>query len=141
MPLTGFASIAVLSCLSNTGQISDETPEFTSVEDTGIPALQRQCHTLTLPGREDDAKKATSGLKTRVVSLHTFYKNAPNVAEADRESLRAQWESIIFEGSWEDEEYFKDSDLLSPDEALWEQKGVVWRLIKVSSAQCRIFIC
>lgn len=113
-------------------KVRGEPLEFTSVDDTGIPALQEWCHALTLPVREEDARKAMSELDAFAVSLRTYVAGAPTVAEAERQSLRAEWESVMIDGFWGDEEYVSGGDLLSANECMWLRKGVVWRLIDVS---------
>lgn len=112
----------------------NETLEFASIEDTGIAALQEWCHTLTLPVREEDARKAMEDLRAFATTLRTYIAGAPQVAEAERKSLRVKWESTMYRGSWGDEKYVKDGALLDASEQLWARKGIVWRLVDVSTS-------
>ncbi len=82
-----------------------------------------------------------SALRAQIVPVRTFVEDAPNVAEDDRELQRAKWESVMIEGSWGDKECAKENDLLDADKTLWEQTGVVWRLIEVHNGRRGVFIC
>lgn len=85
------------SCLMafHLGQVSgDGEPTcFSKVDDTGIPSLQQWCHTLTLASRQRGARQFSKQLKHFATSVKTYVQGIGEVTAADRESLRAQWES------------------------------------------------
>ncbi|KAI0079668.1 hypothetical protein K474DRAFT_1683062 [Panus rudis PR-1116 ss-1] len=75
---------------------------FTEVKDTGIPALQEWCHTLTISSRERAARNFLTHLKTFANSIRTYVQGIGDVTIADRESLRAKWESTLPEDDYDD---------------------------------------
>lgn len=85
-----------LRCL--TGQVKgDGKPScFTNVKDTGIPALQEWCHTLTIASRERSARTFLTHIKTFAHSVQSYVQGIGDVTAIDRESLRRQWESRGF---------------------------------------------
>ena len=68
---------------------------FSKVEDTGIPALQEWCHHLTVSSRERAARNFLMHLKTFTNSVRTYVQGIGDVTAADREALRAKWESDL----------------------------------------------
>ncbi|KIY51603.1 hypothetical protein FISHEDRAFT_11570, partial [Fistulina hepatica ATCC 64428] len=78
-----------------TGQVrGDGEPAcFTSVEDTGIPALQQWCHQLTTNARETCATRFRKQLEAFIKGVRSYVAGIGNVTAADREALRKQWES------------------------------------------------
>lgn len=68
---------------------------FHETDDTGIPALQEWCHHLTVSSRERAARNFFTHLKTFANSVKTYVEGAGDVTAADRESLRAKWESNL----------------------------------------------
>lgn len=68
---------------------------FTKTEDTGVPALQEWCHHLTVSSRERAARNFLTHLKTFANSVKTYVEGVGDVTAADRESLRAKWESNL----------------------------------------------
>ena len=80
-----------------TGQVKgDGDPScFTKADDTGIPALQTWCHQLTISSRERAARNFLTHLKTFANSVKTYVQGIGDVTVADREALRAKWESDL----------------------------------------------
>lgn len=70
-----------------------ESSCFTKVDDTGIPALQQWCHSLTVSSRERAARNFLTHLKTFTNSVRTYVQGIGDVTAADRESMREKWES------------------------------------------------
>ncbi|KAJ7095314.1 hypothetical protein B0H15DRAFT_881283 [Mycena belliarum] len=66
---------------------------FSNVHDTGIPALQQWCHSLTKSSRERAAKRFFEQLATFAIGIEQYVGGIGDVTPADREALRAQWES------------------------------------------------
>ncbi|KAH8084308.1 hypothetical protein BXZ70DRAFT_957636 [Cristinia sonorae] len=66
---------------------------FSDVNDTGIPQLQQWCHSLTFPSRERTATNFLARLRTFVASIQSYVQDVSDVTPADREALRARWES------------------------------------------------
>ncbi|OAX43900.1 hypothetical protein K503DRAFT_846915 [Rhizopogon vinicolor AM-OR11-026] len=66
---------------------------FSNPEDTGIPALQKWCHQLTISGRSRAAKQFHTHLKMFANSVQVFVDGIGDVTGADREALRDKWES------------------------------------------------
>jgi hypothetical protein len=77
---------------------------FSHVNDTGIPALQKWCHTLTGSSRERAARSFLTHLKTFANSVRQYVECAGEVTEADRSALKDKWESE-FEDTDADVEY------------------------------------
>ncbi|KAJ7700013.1 hypothetical protein B0H17DRAFT_274436 [Mycena rosella] len=66
---------------------------FSNVQDTGIPDLQKWCHSLTKSSRERAARNFLAQLATFATSVKQYVAGIGNVTAADRESLRSRWES------------------------------------------------
>ncbi|KAJ8086531.1 hypothetical protein PM082_005354 [Marasmius tenuissimus] len=66
---------------------------FSRAEDTGIPDLQKWCHTLTSTSRGRTARVFLHQLKTFSNSIVGYIRGIGEVTPADRDSLRQQWES------------------------------------------------
>ncbi|KAK1224421.1 hypothetical protein PQX77_012717 [Marasmius sp. AFHP31] len=66
---------------------------FSRAEDTGIPDLQKWCHTLTSTSRGRTARVFLHHLKTFSNSIVGYIRGIGEVTPADRDSLRQQWES------------------------------------------------
>lgn len=90
---------------SLTGQVKgDGDPScFCRVEDTGIPELQKWCHTLTVASRERAARNFLIHLKTFSNSVKSYVEGIGDVTVTDREAMRAKWESMQEDGD-EDED-------------------------------------
>jgi hypothetical protein len=91
-------SMAVgISRISLTGQVKgDGQPScFSDVEDTGIPGLQNWCHNLSIDAREQSAHNLLDCLRTFAKSIQTYVEGIGDVTNADRETLRRQWESSV----------------------------------------------
>lgn len=73
---------------------SDGPPTcFIDIEDTGIPALRRYCHSLALETRERAARHFISEMSTFVKTVQSFAHVAEATSAADQETLRRQWET------------------------------------------------
>lgn len=68
---------------------------FAKPDDTGIPALQEWCHHLTVASRERAARNFLTHLKTFANSVKTYVQGIGDITAADREALRAKWESDL----------------------------------------------
>ncbi|KAL0573914.1 hypothetical protein V5O48_008034 [Marasmius crinis-equi] len=66
---------------------------FSNTEDTGIPDLQKWCHTLTSTSRARTARVFLNQLRMFSNSIIGYIRGIGEVTPADRESLRKQWES------------------------------------------------
>lgn len=66
---------------------------FTNTEDTGIPALQRWCHQLTVASRERSARTFFAQLRVFITGVESYIQGITGVTVTDRESLRQRWES------------------------------------------------
>ncbi|KAJ6539274.1 hypothetical protein B0H19DRAFT_1178148 [Mycena capillaripes] len=66
---------------------------FSNVRDTGIPELQRWCHSLTKSSRERAAKTFLKHLGAFADDVKQYVAGIGEVTAADRESLREKWES------------------------------------------------
>ena len=66
---------------------------FTYTQDTGIPDLQQWCHSLTIKSREKAARNFRNQLRVFAMSIKSYIDSFGMVSEADRETLRAKWES------------------------------------------------
>lgn len=66
---------------------------FTKVEDTGVPELQKWCHTLTVSSRERAARNFLVHLKTFANSIKSYVSDNGDVTAADRLALREKFES------------------------------------------------
>ncbi|KAJ6599136.1 hypothetical protein DFH09DRAFT_1130225 [Mycena vulgaris] len=66
---------------------------FSNVQDTGIPDLQKWCHSLTKSSRERAARNFLAQLATFATGVNQYVAGIGDVTVADRESLRAMWES------------------------------------------------
>ncbi|KAF9263480.1 hypothetical protein L218DRAFT_979928 [Marasmius fiardii PR-910] len=66
---------------------------FSNTDDTGIPALQRWCHTLTASSRARTARVFLHQLQTFANSIIGYIRGIGEVTAADRETLRRRWES------------------------------------------------
>ncbi|KZT24461.1 hypothetical protein NEOLEDRAFT_1134832 [Neolentinus lepideus HHB14362 ss-1] len=66
---------------------------FSNVEDTGVPALQQWCHTLTISSRERAARNFLVHLKTFANAVRTYMEGIGEITETDRVALREKWES------------------------------------------------
>ncbi|KAJ7498992.1 hypothetical protein FB451DRAFT_1347396 [Mycena latifolia] len=66
---------------------------FSTVQDTSIPALQKWCHSLTKSSRERAARNFLAQLVTFATGVKQYVAGIGDVTAADRESLRAMWES------------------------------------------------
>ncbi|KAF9055172.1 hypothetical protein BDZ89DRAFT_1055778 [Hymenopellis radicata] len=104
-------NLPVFTCSSRdyvrlTGQVSgDGDPTcFSNVEDTGIPALQEWCHTLTLSARERSVKAFFKHLETFSASVQAYVEGIRGVTPADREALREKWETAEDNVSEDDDE-------------------------------------
>lgn len=77
------------------GQVKgDGSPAcFSNVEDTGIPGLQKWCHTLTFSSRQRSARNFFSQLQIFATSVQTYVRGIDGVTLADREALRKKWET------------------------------------------------
>ncbi|CAK5275569.1 unnamed protein product [Mycena citricolor] len=67
---------------------------FTNKEDTGIPAVQAWCHTLTRSGRDRAAKSYITQLSQFARDIQHYVEGITTVTASDRDSLREQWESV-----------------------------------------------
>ncbi|KAG7097036.1 hypothetical protein E1B28_004429 [Marasmius oreades] len=79
--------------LNNQVEGDGEPSCFSNTEDTGIPELQRWCHTLTVSSRSRTARVFFNQLKTFANSIGSYIRGIGEVTVADRETLRRQWES------------------------------------------------
>ncbi|KAJ7068199.1 hypothetical protein C8F01DRAFT_1117262 [Mycena amicta] len=70
---------------------------FVSVEDTGIPDVQRWVTSLTVSSRELAARNFLTQLGAFAVDIRSFASDNVSVTLADRAALRAKWESGIQE--------------------------------------------
>ncbi|QRW06436.1 GTPase SLIP-GC protein [Ceratobasidium sp. AG-Ba] len=68
---------------------------FVNVEDTGIPALQRWCHQLTVSARERSARSLINNLATFLRSIRAYMDDIEGVSVADRIALAEMWESNV----------------------------------------------
>ncbi|KAJ7667949.1 hypothetical protein DFH06DRAFT_1280748 [Mycena polygramma] len=66
---------------------------FNNVHDTGIPDLQLWCHSLTKSSRERAARNFMKQLGAFANDVKQYVAGIGEVTAADRESLRAKWES------------------------------------------------
>ncbi|KAL5487951.1 hypothetical protein ACEPAI_6059 [Sanghuangporus weigelae] len=66
---------------------------FSNIEDTGIPELQKWCHSLTIKSRERAARNFRNQLRVFTTSIKSYIDSFAMVSEADREALRQKWES------------------------------------------------
>ncbi|TFK55750.1 hypothetical protein OE88DRAFT_1804556 [Heliocybe sulcata] len=66
---------------------------FSNVEDTGVPAVQQWCHTLTISSRERAARNFLTHLKTFANAVRSYVEGIGEVTEIDRATLREKWES------------------------------------------------
>lgn len=91
---------------SLTGQVKgDGDPTcFSNVVDTGIPDLQKWCHSLTVSSRERAARNFLTQLKTFANSVKTYVQGIGEVTDLDREVLREKWESNLLDNEDEDDE-------------------------------------
>ncbi|TDL29353.1 hypothetical protein BD410DRAFT_18164 [Rickenella mellea] len=97
---------------------------FSNVDDTGIPALQNWCHTLTIRSRERSAKSFRSQLRTFVASVKNYLNGIGDVTEADRAALRDKWESDPSEDSDEDEDGAYNYGMADIDDVLYDLPGL-----------------
>lgn len=65
--------------------------------DTGIPALQKWCHQLTIASRERSARTFLTHIKTFAQSVQSYVQGIGDVTAIDRASLRQKWESRGFD--------------------------------------------
>ncbi|TEB25966.1 hypothetical protein FA13DRAFT_1777191 [Coprinellus micaceus] len=93
-------NLPVFTCSSRdflrlTNQTDDDkgTACFCNVEDTGIPALQKWCHRLTIASRERTARSFITRLLAFANSIQTYARGVGNVTAEDRAALRSKWES------------------------------------------------
>ena len=131
---------------------------FSNVKDTGIPDLQKWCHTLTISSRDRAARNFLAHLKTFATTVKTYVQGIGDVTIGERESLRDKWESGPMDDllgdmddQWDNVDPLQDpfgalaghlvDDLYNVDrkpvikrERRGPQVGVKRRLIKVSSA-------
>ncbi|KAI0069058.1 hypothetical protein BV25DRAFT_1817993 [Artomyces pyxidatus] len=75
---------------------------FSTIEDTGIPAMQAWCHSLTTSSRERAARNFLVHLKSFANSVKQYIEVAGDVTEADRATLKAKWESGYVDGGVND---------------------------------------
>lgn len=71
-----------------------ESTCFSSVDDTGVPALQQWCHSLTVSSRERSARSFLTNVKAFSNTVASFVADVGDVTVADRELLREKWESV-----------------------------------------------
>ncbi|KAI0049607.1 hypothetical protein FA95DRAFT_1556704 [Auriscalpium vulgare] len=83
---------------------------FSNVKDTGIPALQEWCHTLTISSRERAARNFHEHLKTFANSVKQYIEVARDVTEADRATLKGKWESGYIEDHDDEDDPMDDED-------------------------------
>lgn len=69
---------------------------FSNLEDTGVPALQKWCHQLTIASRERAARTFLTHVKAFAHSIQTYVEGNNEVTASDREHLRKKWESQTF---------------------------------------------
>lgn len=80
---------------------------FTNIVDTGIPELQKWCHSLTVSSRERATRAFLTHLKTFATSVKAYVEGIGDVTEMDRQTLREKWESSLLD---EDEDEDEDED-------------------------------
>lgn len=87
--------MSLLCCSFVPGQVKGdgETACFSNAKDTGIPALQKWCHQLTVSSRERAARNFLAHIKTFATSVQSYVQGIGDVTVIDRESLREKWES------------------------------------------------
>ncbi|KAG8698906.1 hypothetical protein FRC08_005636 [Ceratobasidium sp. 394] len=68
---------------------------FINVEDTGVPALQKWCHELTVSARERSARSLLNNLATFLRSVRAYVDDIEGVSVADRIALAEMWESNV----------------------------------------------
>ncbi|THH33781.1 hypothetical protein EUX98_g424 [Antrodiella citrinella] len=68
---------------------------FSNIEDTGVPELQKWCHSLTVSSRERAARNFLTHLKTFANSVRTYVQGIGDVTVVDREIMREKWESSM----------------------------------------------
>ncbi|KAK0468295.1 uncharacterized protein EV420DRAFT_1473993 [Desarmillaria tabescens] len=83
---------------------------FSNVDDTGIPALQKWCHALTLSSRERSARNFLAHLQTFSVSIQTYVNGISGVTATDREALRSKWQSTEVDLDQDDRFQLDDDD-------------------------------
>ncbi|KAH8118439.1 hypothetical protein DFH11DRAFT_1849817 [Phellopilus nigrolimitatus] len=88
---------------------------FSNVEETGVPELQKWCHTLTVKSRDRAAKSFRNHLRVFSTSVKSYVDSFGTVSEADRESLREKWETapepeLLTMDVEDDEDEDRDSD-------------------------------
>ncbi|KAI0320228.1 hypothetical protein OF83DRAFT_1215368 [Amylostereum chailletii] len=83
---------------------------FSNTEDTGIPALQSWCHSLTISSRERAARTFMTHLKTFANSVKQYIENAGEITESDRAALKEKWESGYIEDEYDDDDDEDDED-------------------------------
>lgn len=70
-----------------------EPTTFTNIDDTGIPELQRWCHTLTVASRQRAANQFLKHLEIFAKNVQNYVQGIGDVTAIDREELRQKWES------------------------------------------------
>ncbi|KAF5370055.1 hypothetical protein D9758_001123 [Tetrapyrgos nigripes] len=95
-------NLPVFTCSSRdyvrlTGQVKgDGSPTcFSDKESTGIPELQKWCHTLTFSSRARSANMFYTHLKAFANSIKTYVNGIGDVTAIDREELKQKWESNL----------------------------------------------
>ncbi|KAL5530325.1 hypothetical protein ACEPAF_6582 [Sanghuangporus sanghuang] len=88
---------------------------FSSIEDTGIPEIQKWCHSLTISSRERAARNFRNQLRVFATSIKSYIDSFAMVSEADKEALRQKWQSAHDEvlytmDEYEDDESDNESD-------------------------------
>ncbi|KAL5527490.1 hypothetical protein ACEPAG_6281 [Sanghuangporus baumii] len=92
---------------------------FSNVKDTGIPELQKWCHSLTINSRERAARNFRNQLRIFATSIKSYIFSFAMVSEADREALRQKWESAH-------DEVLCTMDDYEDDESDDESNGYDW---------------
>ncbi|KAF8589963.1 hypothetical protein K439DRAFT_1628171 [Ramaria rubella] len=77
---------------------------FTDVANTGIPALQEWCQTLTVSSRQRSARTFLTHLQSFIASVRSYVQGITEVKEEDRKALREQWETQMEEDDEDENE-------------------------------------
>ena len=74
---------------------------FSDVKDTGIPALQDWCRSLTVASRERSARVFLNSIKTFATSVQSYLRAGEGVTAADRQVLRDLYETSLADDALE----------------------------------------
>ena len=66
---------------------------FSNLEETGVPELQKWCHTLTITSRERAARSFRTQLRAFATTVQSYIDNIGKVNDDDRAALREKWQS------------------------------------------------